>query len=262
MVVLSLVLILVISASIGAFAKSEVKDSLTVELLFRQLPVFKIACWIEKEFELQNPSIKLTFNFACLRDLQKQIEQGAPTDLFISAGAKQMKALVDGDYVDSASQTPLLANDLVMVMPMDSKIKLAKETNKELTKPEIKVVAIGIPESVPAGMYTKQTLNYLGIYEELTPKLVQAKDVRQVLTYVETGNADAGFVYRTDAITSKKVKIMLTVAAKAHDAILYPEGIVKETKHITEATSFYKYLQGKEATAIFMKYGFKLPSKP
>ncbi|QGQ99527.1 molybdate ABC transporter substrate-binding protein [Paenibacillus psychroresistens] len=260
---LSLLLVVVVSASAVVLAKGETKAAAPTEIIISAAASLQDSLLaIEKEFEMKNPSIKLTFNFAASGILQKQIEQGAPSDVFISAGSKQMKALVDGGYVDSANQTPLLANDLVMIMPIDSKIKLAKETNKELTKPEFKLVAIGIPESVPAGMYAKQTLDYLGIYEELKPKLVQTKDVRQVLTYVETGNADAGFVYRTDALTSKKVKIMLTVAPKAHDAIIYPEGIVKETKHLIEATSFYNYLQGKEATAIFVKYGFKLPSKP
>jgi molybdate transport system substrate-binding protein len=261
-VALILVLALVVSSSAGALAKGETKAAAPTELIISAAASLQDSLLaIKTEFEKKNPSIKLTFNFGSSGTLQKQIEQGAPADVFISAGSKQMKALVDKGYVDSANQTPLLANDLVMVMPIGSKIKLAKETSKELTKAAFKTVAIGIPATVPAGTYAKQTLDYLGIYDELKSKLVQAKDVRQVLTYVETGNADAGFVYRTDALTSKKVKIMLTIATKAHDEIIYPEGIVKETKHLTEATSFYQYLQGKEATAVFVKYGFKLPAK-
>lgn len=253
----SLVLALIIAISSGVFAK-EAKTELLISAA-ASLQDSLLA--IQPDFEKQNSTIRLTFNFGSSGTLQKQIEQGAPADVFISAGSKQMKALVDKDLIESANQTPLLTNELVLVMPIDSSIKLAKETCKELTKDTFKTIALGIPETVPTGMYAKQTLDYLGIYDDLKSKLVQAKDVRQVLTYVETGNADAGFVYRTDALTSKKVKIVLTIAAKAHEAIVYPEGIVKESKHQNEAKSFYQYLQGKEATAVFVKYGFKLPVK-
>ena len=254
---LSLIVTLLISVSIGVLAK-ETKTELLISVA-ASLQDSMLA--LQPDFEKQNPTLKLTFNFAASGTLQKQIEQGAPADLFVSAGSKQMKALVDKGFIESMNQSPLLANDLVMVMPINSTIKLTKATSKELTKDEFKSVALGIPETVPAGTYAKQTLDYLGIYDKLKPKLVQAKDVRQVLTYVETGNADAGFVYRTDALTSKKVKIVLTIAPWAHDEIVYPEGIVKETKHPDEAKLFYQYLQGKEATAVFVQYGFKLPAK-
>jgi molybdate transport system substrate-binding protein len=214
---------------------------------------------IQPEFERQNPSIKLTFNFGSTGTLQKQIEQGAPADVFLAAGTKQMKALVDKGLIDAAEQLPLLANDLVLVVPIDSTIKLEGSMLEELTKNAFNHIALGIPETVPAGAYAKQTLQYLNIYDALSSKLVQAKDVRQVLTYVETGNADAGFVYRTDAMTSKKVKVVLTVDPKMHEPITYPEGIVKASKHPKEAKSFYQYLQSKEASAVFVQHGFKLP---
>jgi molybdate transport system substrate-binding protein len=257
LVAFSLVLTLVVSASAGAMAKEDKTELLISAAASLQDSLLAL----QPEFEKQNPNLKLTFNFGSSGTLQKQIEQGAPADVFISAGSKQMKTLVGKGLVESANQTPLLTNDLVLVIPSDSSIKLAKQSSTELTKAAFKSVAIGIPETVPAGTYAKQTLDYLKIYDELTPKLVQGKDVRQVLTYVETGNADAGFVYRTDALTSKKVKIVLTIASWAHDEIVYPEGIVKETKHLGEAKIFYKYLQGKEAAAVFVKYGFKLPAK-
>lgn len=256
-VAFSLALTLLVSASAGAMAKEEKTELLISAAASLQDSLLAM----QPEFEKQNPTLKLTFNFGSSGTLQKQIEEGAPADVFISAGSKQMKTLVDKGLVESENQTPLLANDLVLVIPSDSSIKLAKETSKELTKTDFKSVAIGIPETVPAGTYAKQTLDYLKIYDELAPKLVQGKDVRQVLTYVETRNADAGFVYRTDALTSKKVKVVLTIASWAHDPIVYPEGIVKETKHLNEAKIFYQYLQGKEATAVFVKYGFKLPAK-
>jgi molybdate transport system substrate-binding protein len=203
--------------------------------------------------------IKLTFNFGSTGTLQKQIEQGAPVDVFLAAGAKQMKALVDKGLIDAAEQLPLLVNDLVLVVPIESTLKIEGSPSEELIKEAYNHIAIGIPETVPAGAYAKQTLQYLKIYDALASKLVQAKDVRQVLTYVETGNADAGFVYRTDAMTSKKVKVVLTLDPKMHEPIIYPMGIVKASKNTKEAKSFYQYLQSKEASAVFVLYGFKLP---
>jgi molybdate transport system substrate-binding protein len=212
---------------------------------------------IQPEFEKSNSRIKLTFNFGSSGALQKQIEQGAPADIFIAAGAKQMKTLVDKKLVDSTNQLPLLSNDLVLIIPTDSKIKLEKLD--ELTKNEFNHIALGIPETVPAGAYAKETLQYINIYDALKYKLVQTKDVRQVLTYVETGNADAGFVYRTDAMTSKKVNVALTIDTKMHEPIIYPAGLIKATKHLNEAKSFYQYLQGKDAAAVFVRNGFKIP---
>lgn len=256
--ILFLIIALLVSGSSGAIAATNKKTeiivsaaaSLTDSLLF-----------LEKAYEASHPNINLTFNFGASGALQQQIEQGAPADVFISAGAKQMQALVDKGFVEKTSQTNLLSNDLVLVMPINTKLKLAKATSRELTKPEFKVIAMGIPESVPAGQYAKETLEYLKIYDTLQSKIVQAKDVRAVLTYVETGNADAGYVYRTDALTSKKVKIVLTIDPKAHKPIVYPAGVIKESKHAQEAADFYKYLQGKEATDVFVKFGFKLAPK-
>ncbi|MBW7453219.1 molybdate ABC transporter substrate-binding protein [Paenibacillus sepulcri] len=256
-IVFSLVLMMVMSlVPAGAFAK-EARTELVISAA-ASLQDSLLA--IQPQYEKEHPGVKLSFNFGASGTLQKQIEQGAPADVFISAGAKQMKSLVDKGLIDSGDQTTILSNDLVLVMPVNTKIKLAKQTSTELTKSEFKHVAIGIPETVPAGQYAQETLQYLKIYDKLGPKLVQAKDVRQVLTYVETGNADAGFVYRTDALTSKKVKIVLTIAQKAYQPIVYPAGIIQDTKHLKEAADFYSYIQGKAATAVFLKYGFKLPA--
>src|SRR5665647_929408 len=138
---LSLIVTLLISVSIGVLAK-EAKTELLISAA-ASLQDSLLA--LQPDFEKQNPTLKLTFNFGASGTLQKQIEQGAPADLFVSAGSKQMKALVDKGLVESMNQTPLLANDLVMVMPINSTIKLAKATSKELTKDEFKSVALGIP---------------------------------------------------------------------------------------------------------------------
>ncbi|MFC5650718.1 molybdate ABC transporter substrate-binding protein [Paenibacillus solisilvae] len=211
---------------------------------------------IEKSYEKQHPDIDLTFNLGSSGTLQKQIEQGAPADLFFSAGMKQMDALVSQKLI--AQSTTLLGNELVLIVPSHSTKTFT--TVKELTANTIKKIAVGQPESVPAGQYAKETLTTRKVWDTLQNKLVFAKDVRQVLTYVETGNVDAGFVYRTDAMTSKKAKVAIKIIPGVHKPIVYPVGIVKETEHEKEAKAFYTYLQSKAAAAVFVKYGFKLPA--
>lgn len=213
---------------------------------------------IQKVYEAQNPNTKLNFNFGASGALQQQIEQGAPADLFLSAAAKNIKELVDKQLIDTMQQTKLLTNELVAVVAADGKAAIAGMA--DLTKAEVKHVAIGIPESVPAGNYAKEALTNAKLWDALQPQLVQAKDVRQVLQYVETGNADAGFVYKTDALTSSKVKIAFAVDSKSYTPVEYPVGIVKATKHSAEAEQFYTYLQSKQALDVFVKYGFSVPN--
>lgn len=212
---------------------------------------------IQKIYASKSSNIKLVFNFGASGALQQQIEQGAPADLFLSAATKNMKALVDKGLIDSGEQQNLLANELVAVVPYDSESNIASE--QDLQKAELKIIAIGIPESVPAGNYAKEALTNAKLWDSLQAKMVQAKDVRQVLQYVETGNADLGFVYKTDALTSSKVKIAFDVDASSYSPVNYPIGIVKATKHTEEAKAFYHFLQTDEALDVFKKYGFSIP---
>ncbi|MEW4370193.1 molybdate ABC transporter substrate-binding protein [Paenibacillus kandeliae] len=209
---------------------------------------------IQKVYESKYPNVKLTFNFAASGTLQKQIEQGAPADLFISAGSKQMQALIDEKLVDKDHEINLLTNALVLVVPKDSTTTPA--TIEDLSGDSIKRLAIGTPESVPAGMYAKQALEQAKLWDSLQSKLVQTKDVKQVLSYVETGNADAGFVYKTDAMESDGVKVAFTASEDSHDPIVYPAAVLSATTHREDAAQFYAYLQTQEAQAIFAKYGF------
>lgn len=212
---------------------------------------------IQHSYESTHTGIKLNFNFGGSGALEKQIEQGAPSDLFLSASTKNMKSLVDQQLIDTKKQKTWLTNELVAVIPADGTMNIASVT--DLTKKEVKKVAIGIPESVPAGNYAQEALTKAKLWDTLQSKLVQAKDVRQVLQYVETGNADVGFVYKTDALTSQKAKIAFEVNPKTYSPVEYPIGIVKATKHIQEAEDFYAYLQSQESLNIMDKYGFTIP---
>lgn len=210
-------------------------------------------------YESSHPGQKLVISYGSSGTLQQQIEQGAPADLFLSAATKQMDELVKKDLIDSAYTTNLLTNRLVLITPKDSAASV--KAFEDLQNQEIQKIAIGQPESVPVGTYAKQSLTNLGIWETVESKFVYAKDVRQVLTYVETGNVDAGIVYQTDAASSDKVQIAATADEKTHSPIVYPMGLAKDSKHAEEAQTLFKWLQEQEAASIFAKYGFETAVK-
>lgn len=205
----------------------------------------------------QHPEVKITYNFGASGTLQKQIEEGAPVDLFISAGKKQMDDLAEKGLIIENSRQNLLENELVLVAPKDSTIK----DFTDLAGSGIGKISIGTPESVPAGKYAQEALTSLNLWDKLQPKLVLAKDVRQVLNYVETGNVDAGLVYRSDALIAKESKIVATAPAASHKPIVYPMAIIKDTKQQAAVEAYAAFLTSVEAQGIFEKYGFKIGKK-
>ena len=202
----------------------------------------------------QNPGVKIVYNFAGSGSLQQQISQGAPVDLFISAAEDKFDSLYSKKLLDQEHSVRLLRNELVLITQKENKDIHSAES---LTNDNIERIAIGTPESVPAGMYGKQALISLRLWDDLEQKLIPTKDVRQVLSYVETGNVDAGIVYKTDALISDKVRIIPLNGEVLHDPIIYPVGVVTGTKHLNESVDFFNFLKGQEAMKIFKKYGFK-----
>lgn len=209
---------------------------------------------IKEIYEQENKNVRLFFNFGASGALQQQIEQGAPVDLFLSAALENFNSLRENGLIDNGHNVELLGNELVLIHAIDSNIELAGLS--ELTHAEVNKISIGTPESVPAGKYAKETLENLNMWKELEEKLILAKDVRQVLTYVETNNVDAGIVYRTDAIESPKIKIVENIDPKTHSPIIYPLGVVNGTKQKEGAAKFFAFLQSQQAKSVFEKYGF------
>jgi len=204
-------------------------------------------------YERRHPDTKVTFNYGSSGTLQHQIEQGAPVDIFLSAAEKQMDALESAGLLMAGTRRDLAGNHLVLIVPASLNIVM---NFPDLARPEVKIVALGEPRTVPAGMYARQTLEHLGLLAAVEKKVVYAKDVRAVLTYVETGNADAGIVYQTDARTSSKARIAATAPAATHDPIAYPAAVIRTTKNITVARAFLEFLESADARAVFEKYGF------
>jgi molybdate transport system substrate-binding protein len=211
---------------------------------------------VEAAYMREHGAVEFRNNFGASGALAREIEQGAPVDLFISAGAKPMDQIDGEGLLLAHSRTNLLRNSLVMIVPRDSKM----QNLSQLTEPGVRLVALGDPASVPAGQYGRQSLESLHLFDKLQPKLVLGKDVRQVLTYIETGDADAGFVYATDAVLSNKVRVAAVVPEGLHDPIVYPAAAVKGCHDEAAARAFGAFLQSAAAKAIFVRYGFTMAS--
>ena len=211
---------------------------------------------IQQQYQKKNPNVKLVFNLGASGSLQKQIEQGAPADLFISAAPKQMDELQGKGLLQQQTRKNLLENKLVLIVPQSSSLTI--KNFEELADPAVKRLAVGEPQVVPAGQYAQQVLKKLNLWEKLEERMVLAKDVRTVLTYVESGNADAGIVYKTDAAVSTKIKIIATAAEGSHQPIIYPAAILANAKQPKEAEAFLQYLLSPEAAKVFEKYGFTM----
>ena len=209
-------------------------------------------------YEQRHSGTKITFNYGGSGTLQHQIEQGAPVDIFFSAAAKQMDALQAEGLLVPGTRRNIAGNELVLIVPAAAK---RVKGFAELADPKVKTVAVGEPGTVPAGMYARQMFEQIGILAAIEKKTVYAKDVRTVLTYVETGNADAGIVYRTDAKSSTKVRVVTTAPAGSHDPIIYPAVVLKGSQSIPASRAFLDFLSSSEAGAIFAKYGFNAPEK-
>ena len=199
----------------------------------------------------------LMMNYASSGALQQQIEQGAPADVFLSAAQRQMDMLQEKELIDEESRIDLLENGVVLIVPGDGANEDIADF-QSLVLDSVNRLAIGEPESVPAGRYAKEVLISLELWDTLEAgeKLILGKDVRQVLTYVETGNVDAGIVYMTDALSSEQVKVVAAAPAGSHTPVTYPAAIVKGCAEREAAEDFMAFLQNEETAAVFEKHGF------
>jgi len=196
----------------------------------------------------------LKFNFGPSNGLARQIEEGAPADLFFSADLPQMDTLDKNGRLEPGTRKNLLSNQLVIIVPAD--FKLVISSPKDLLKAEVKKIALAEPTSVPVGVYSSKYLSEEGLWDQVKPKVVPVQDVRATLAAVESGNVETGFVYKTDAAISKKVKIVYEVPIDIGPKITYPAAIVKESKRKDAARNFMNYLKSPAAKATFKRYGF------
>lgn len=204
-------------------------------------------------FEAQNPGIKVDATFDSSGKLQTQIEEGLEADVFMSAARKQMNILMDKSMIDGDSVVELLENQIVLITGNNTDSSMV--TFEDIVKGE--VLAIGDPESVPAGQYAKEALTSLGLWEQAEAKASLGTNVTEVLNWVAEGSADAGIVYATDAAANDKVKMIdRAPEGSLSQKVIYPVGIVSASKKKEAAKLFVTFLQSKEALAVFEAYGF------
>ena len=200
--------------------------------------------------------VAVTVTFSGSGVIQRQIESGLPADVFISASPREIFALEKKELLVRDSIRNLARNTLVLIVPKENTTLHAWA---DLTRPDVRHIAIGDPRSVAAGLYAMETFASLKLTDAVTPKLVNLLDVRQVLTNVGSGDADAGVVYATDARGSAKVRIAAPAEAKTHQTILYPCAIPKGSKQKEAARDFIAFLVSPPARAVFEKHGFLPP---
>lgn len=197
---------------------------------------------------------KLIFNYGASSLLARQIQEGAPADVFFSADEPKMDALQSAGLIVEESRHSLLGNSLVVVVPSASASTVASPA--DLLDARFRRIAVAEPTSVPAGVYTKSYLTKLALWDKILPKVVPMENVRAALAAVASGNADAGWVYKTDAPISKEVRIALEIPAGDGPRITYPLAILKSSKNPAAARKFVEFLASAEVARIFAKYGF------
>ncbi|MBL8275818.1 MAG: molybdate ABC transporter substrate-binding protein [Pelomonas sp.] len=195
-------------------------------------------------------------NFAASGVLIAQIAQGAPVDVFVSADAETVDRGMKDKLLDPATRRDFATNSLVLIAPADSAAALTGMA--DLTGPGVRRIAVGKPASVPVGRYTRQALEAAGLWARVEARIVYADSVRQALDYVARGEAEAGFVYRTDAqLANGKVRIVASVGG--HAPVCYPAAVVQDSRQPAAARAFVDYLLGPEAQAILARHGFGKP---
>lgn len=228
------------ATEITVFAAASLTDSLK-----------EIATAYEKQSD-----VKIIFNFGASSTLARQIEEGAPVDIFFSADEAKMDGLVKKGLIDTASRKSRLGNTLVVVIPNDSMLTI--QSAGDLTNASVKQIALADTKAVPAGVYAKAWLTQQQLWPVIEPKVIPTENVRGALAAVESGNVEAGVVYKTDAGISKKVKVAYEVPAKDAPAITYPMALVEESKQPDAAKKFLNYLSSEEAGQVFKRFGFIL----
>jgi molybdate transport system substrate-binding protein len=211
---------------------------------------------IGKTFIEKHPGTKVVFNFGASGDLARQIEAGAPVDVFASAAQKDMDDLDQKDIIIKGTREDFARNSLVLIIPTKSAIHLT--SFNDLRKGGIQKIAIGNPKTVPAGRYAEEVLRHFNLWDVLKDKLIFAENVRQVLDYATRGEVDAGMVYSTDALVrAKDVKVVAEAPDQSHRPVVYPIAVVKGTKKEALARKFIAVVISKEGEKILERYGFR-----
>lgn len=209
---------------------------------------------IQTAFNKENPSIKISHNFGSSGKLAQQITQGAPADIFLSASKKDTDFLSEKDLIVPTSLVDFASNELVVITEENQNIELP--SLEDIATLDIKNIVIGDTQATPLGRYGKESLENIGVWDDIESKMVYASDVRQVLTHVETGNAELGIVFNTDAQRAEKVKVVTKIDSNLHSPIIYPGAVVKTSKNQDAAQKYLDFLTSEEGKKILESHGF------
>ena len=211
-----------------------------------------------RQFMQGRPGVTLRYNFGSSGELQKQIEAGAPVDVFISAAQRQMDELQRKGLIDVATRRVFARNLLTVIKPAGSALDISKPA--DLAGAKVERIAIGNPKTVPVGQYTEESLKALGLWDQLQPKLVLAENVRQTLDYVARGEVDAGFVYTTDAaVRPGQVVEAFRPAEDTYRPVTYPAAVIKASKQPALAQAFIDLLVSPTGRGVLARLGFQTP---
>jgi molybdate transport system substrate-binding protein len=211
-----------------------------------------------RTFMTAHPGVTLLYNFGASGDLQKQIEAGAPVDVFLSAAQQQMDELEKRGLIMAASRRAFARNVLTVIKPADSRVDIMKPA--DLLEARVGRIVVGNPKSVPAGQYAEESLRALGLWDRVRPKLVFAENVRQALDYVARGEVDAGFVYTTDAAArAQGVKEAFRPPDDSYRPVVYPGAVVAASKQAALAQAFLDLLASPQGRTVLGRFGFQPP---
>lgn len=211
---------------------------------------------IAEQYKTVAPNVTVTFTFGASGTLQTQIEEGAPSDLFVSAGKKQMDVLAEKSLIADDTRKDLLVNKVVLVVPANSTADI--KSFEDAATDKVKLVGIGDPASVPVGQYTQDVFTTLGLWDKVSAKANIGADVRTVLSWVESGDVDCGVVYATDAATTTGVKVVCEAPEGSHKPVVYPAAVLTNAKQGDAAKAFLDYLSTPDAAAQFEATGFTM----
>lgn len=246
-------LALMTGLSLAAPAAAAAKQDLIVSAAASLTNAFRD---IGQDFERTHPGSRITFNFAASGPLLQQIAQGAPVDVFASADESTMDRAQKQDLILPRTRVDFVGNRLVLIEPADARRRF--QSLSDLTRSDVKRIAIGNPASVPNGHYAQEALQAAGLWNTLSPKFIYAQSVRQSLDYVDRGEVDAGFVFATDAAIDRgKVKVAMDVPLR--QSIVYPIAVVKRSRNPALAQAFIDFVRSPAGQDVLARYGFSKP---
>ena len=239
---------------ISGVTSAQAEDKVTV---FAAASLTNALTEISTQYE-KDKAVKIVHSFASSSVLAKQIESGAPADIYISADSKWMNYLQDKKLIDIASRKDLLGNKLVIVVPKGRSFKVQFDKSFEFSKAFDGRLCTGDIDAVPAGIYAKESLVKLAWWDAIKTRIVGAQDVRGALAFVERGECAAGIVYETDAKISNKVEVVGVFPEDTHSPVVYPVALITNKN---TGKDYFMYLQSAEALEIFKKFGFSIINK-